>query len=322
MSNYHIKKIESIEVILKFWEHSPDATIFTHPNVLPSLVSKVEWWMALSGETQLCIWPICSPDFRNGGISKFVYYVGPFWGKIRLEMPIHRWLEMSRKVYRGFINEFINLGIFKESSLPLSLIDIREFIWFNKEGETSGNLEIIPRYTAVIRNLTLKTEEKILQDMKKVRRQDIRNVLNNNDLYVTNSIKHEELFELYKAHFEKRGYLIPENESDRLKSLSQLVNDGFGYFIGLREKQSDELVSAEVVLNCNKVANAITNLTRDDYRESGAGTAVIFFAICEAKNRGLDSFDFNGANSDSGAFFKHSLGAEPLLYFDLKAAIN
>jgi hypothetical protein len=318
MSNYSIKKVDSNDNILRFWEQSPHATIFTHPFVLPKLVPKVEWWMAYSGTTELCLWPLCGNDFRNGGVSKFAYYVGPFWGRIKNEIPMHRWLEMSRKVYRGYVNEFFSKGLIWESSLSPQLTDIREFIWNNKELHFNNQIEIIPRYTAIVKNINTKSEEDILGEMKKVRRHDIKSILNNLNLYVTDECNTTELYELYRSHFEKRGFIVPESEFDRLNNLIILVNQGFGFVKGLREKDTNRLVSLELILHDNKVANAITNLTLEDYRDTGAGTTVIYLAIIKAKKMGLESFDFNGANSDNGAFFKHSMGAEPFLYFDLK----
>jgi hypothetical protein len=318
MSNYSIKKVDSEEKILSFWEQSPHATVFTHPFVLPKLVPKVEWWMAYSGTTELCLWPICGNDFRNGGVSRFAYYVGPFWGRIKSEIPMHRWLETSRKVYRGYIDLFVSKGLIWESSLSPQLTDIREFIWMNKELTPTSQLEITPRYTAIVKNINTKSEDVILGEMKKVRRQDIRNILKNQNLYMSKECNTNEFFELYRSHFEKRGFVVPASEYERLNNLIILVNQGFGFIVGLRERDSNRLVSLELVLYGNNVANAITNLTIEDYRDTGAGTTVIYLSIIKAKEMGFESFDFNGANSDSGAFFKHSMGAEPALYFDLK----
>jgi hypothetical protein len=318
MSNYSIKKVELEDKILTFWEQSPYATIFTHPLVLPKLVPTVEWWMAYSGTTELCLWPICGNDFRNGGVSKFAYYVGPFWGRIKTEIPMHRWLEMSRKVYRGYMDLFISEGLIFESSLSPLLTDVREFIWMNKDLNSSNQIEITPKYTAIVKNINNKSVEDILGEMKKVRRQDIKSIMNNPNLFVSNECNTDELYEIYRTHFEKRGFIVPSIEYDKLNNLIILVNQGFGFVVSLREKDTNRLVSLELILYGNNVANAITNLTIDDYRDTGAGTTVIYLAMIKAREMGLGSFDFNGANSDSGAFFKHSMGAEPALYFDIK----
>jgi hypothetical protein len=319
MSNYSFAKLnDDLDSVLNFWKQSPDATVFTHPEVLPHLVENVEWWMAFNGLEPVCLWPVCGPDFRNGGVSKFAYYVGPFWGKIRENIPLHRWLEMSRKVYRGYINKFQELDFMNEASFPLTLTDIREFLWINTELNSGLKLELIPRFTAIINNLDMKSEGDILALMKKCRRKDIKDVSMNHTLIHTEQINPDELYHLYKSHFEQRAFNVPESEYQRLKKLCDLVNNGFGYFFGLREKNTNDLISIELVLHCDKVANAIINLTREDYRDSGAGTAVIHHSVIKAKELGLKSFDFNGANSPHGAFFKHSLGAVPSLYFDLK----
>ncbi len=47
------------------------------------------------------------------------------------------------------------------------------------------------------------------------------------------------------------------------------------------------------------------------------GTLLYFAILDQALADGAKSVDFNGANSPKRAYFKHSIGARPVLYFDI-----
>ena len=48
------------------------------------------------------------------------------------------------------------------------------------------------------------------------------------------------------------------------------------------------------------------------------GTLLYFFMADFVLQHGGSALDFDGANSPNRAYFKHSLGAEPQLYFEIR----
>jgi hypothetical protein len=318
MAIYTFRQLEDKGEIASFWRLSPDATIFTHPEVLPKLVNHVEWWMAYKGEEPVCLWPLCGPDLRNGGISKFVYYAGPMWSRLRLEINTLRWMELTKNIYPGFIDIFSKRRDHFEASFPTTLTDLREFYWMKQDTRHGATLEMIPRYTAVINGLDVQDTETLFSKFQYSRRREIGAFEKLNHLVSTQICSAEELFLMYKVYFERHGKTVPDSEHARIDNLCSLVEAGYGYYFGYRDLKTNQLLSIVVVLLGCETANLVINFVDGAYRFQNINAATLFGAILKAKTLNAKTFDFNGANSPDRAFYKHSFGAEPVLYFDLK----
>ncbi len=317
MSKYTFTKIDDFDVLMKFWSASPDATIFTHPDVLPKLVDQVEWWMAYKGEEPVCLWPICKTGFRNGGYSRFAYYVGPMWSKDHKMLSAHRWLQSSGQVYSGFIDRFKVDRHPTEVSLAPTLTDVRHFLWTNSIPSELPEIQVIPRYTAILDLSDLKPQN-ILKCVSTNRNREILRIEKSEAFSITKKIDTEQLLKLYESFFAEKNITMHQKEMDKLIRLCELVESGYGRYTGYIDTTSGELVSIVILLYDHATANLVLNLTHQAYKSSGIGTATMFNAILTAKHLGLKSFDFNGVNHPQRAFYKHSFGAEPKLYFDLK----
>ena len=198
MSKYTFTKIEDFDVLMKFWSASPDATIFTHPDVLPKLVDQVEWWMAYKGEDPVCLWPICKTGFRNGGYSRFAYYVGPMWSKDHKMLSAHRWLQSSGQVYSGFIDRFKVDRHPTEVSLAPTLTDVRHFLWTNSIPSELPEIQVIPRYTAILDLSDLKPQN-ILKCVSTNRNREILRIEKSEAFSITKKIETEQALKLYES---------------------------------------------------------------------------------------------------------------------------
>jgi hypothetical protein len=318
MAIYTFRQLEDKEKIASFWKQSPDATIFTHPDVLPKLVDQVEWWMAYKGEEPVCLWPLCGPDLRNGGISKFVYYAGPIWSNLRLQINTLRWMELTKKIYLGFIDVFSHQRDHFEASFPPTMTDMREFYWMKQDNKYGSSIEIIPRYSAVIKGLDVQDRKTLFSKFHYSRRREINAFKKLDHLVSTQECSVEELYVMYKVYFEQQGKTVPDSEYARIHQLSSLVDSGHGYYYGYRDKATHCLHSIAVVLLGCETANLVINFVDDAYRVHDINASTLYGAILKAKTLNATTFDFNGANSPDRAFYKHSFGAGPVLYFDLK----
>lgn len=318
MSKYTFTKIDDFDVLMKFWSTSPDATIFTHPDVLPKLVDQVEWWMACKGEEPVCLWPICVPDLKNGGISRFVYYAGPMWSSLRLQINTLKWMELSKKIYTGYFEVFSKKKDPFEASFPTMLTDMREFFWMKHDNKYGAAIEITPRYSAVIKGLDLIDQKTLLNTFNYNRRWEINAFKKLDHLVSTQECSVEELYVMYKAYFEQQGKTVSNREYAKIHQLYSLVDSGYGYYYGYRDTATNCLKSIAVVLLGCGTANLVINFVADAYRKHNINATTIYGAILKAKTLDASIFDFNGANSPDRAFYKHSFGAEPQLYFDLK----
>lgn len=323
MTQYRIASLDSEEEILRFWEESPDASIFTHPHVLPKLVQKLTWLAVYKNTNIICIWPVCEPDLRNGGRSRYLYYVGPFWTPLRLEWTYSSFFEVASQAYALFVQEIRERKGMTEASLASSVYDLRFLHWntnFNRDADLK--IELVPRYTAVIDNLQESSKEQIKSSMNRNRRREIKAFSACQDLQVCQDMTSEELIELYFKFFVDREQERDKSDEASLRALCELVAEGYGYYVAYRNGKTKELVSVFLCLFGKSVSNGILSITLDEYKDTGVGTFSTLEAIFEAKDLGLDTFDFNGANSPILAKFKHGMAAVPQMYYDLKFRYN
>lgn len=316
MSKFVFTKIDDPDVLMRFWCASPDATIFTHPDVLPRLVDQIEWWVSYIGDEPVCLWPISKSGFRNGGHSRFAYYVGPLWGKKYKALSAHRWFQVSGQVYSGFIDQFKANGFPSEVSIAPTLPDIRHFTWLSSLTSERPRIQVTPRYTAVLDLDTIEPEN-ISKSVSTNRSREMRKIQESERFAMADKIDNKQIVQLYESFFAKENILMRKNDYSNLHQLCDLVDLGYGFYTGHLDAASGRLISIAIILFDHSTANIVLNLTHNEYRSIGVGTSTIAHAILTSKRHGLKLFDFNGANHPQRAFYKHSFGATPQLYFDL-----
>ena len=75
------------------------------------------------------------------------------------------------------------------------------------------------------------------------------------------------------------------------------------------------MISAVLILFDKETAYYLIAGNDPEYRNTGAGTALLLESILEAKRRDLKSFDFIGVNSPQRGEFKLGCGGELRPYF-------
>jgi hypothetical protein len=316
MTKFVFSQIDDPESLMRFWSTSPDATIFTHPVVLPKLVNQIEWWMAYNRDEPVCLWPICKSGFRNGGHSRFAYYVGPLWGNEYKTLSAHRWFQVSGQVYSGFIDQFRANRFPSEVSMAPTLPDIRHFIWLSTLTSEQPSVQVTPRYTAVL-DLDTIDPENISKSVSTNRSREVRKIQNSDRFAMADEINTGQIVQLYESFFAKENILMRKTDHSNVQQLCDLIKSGYGFYSGYLDTASGRLISIAIILFDHLTANIVLNLTHNEYRSTGVGTATILHAIITSKQHGRKLVDFNGANHPQRAFYKHSFGAMPQLYFDL-----
>jgi hypothetical protein len=114
---------------------------------------------------------------------------------------------------------------------------------------------------------------------------------------------------------ERQGEIVPATTHKAIAGLTALVSAGFGVILAYSLEDASEPDSLVLLLLGRDVAHMVLNLTRSSCRNSGLPAWSIHNAILEARARGCDVFDFNGANSPNRGDDKHSYGAAARLYF-------
>lgn len=299
------------------WSDSPHATVFTHPDVLGRLSQRVDWWMAWKGQEPICAWPVALPDGVTVGIPEFTYWIGPLWSRQGFTMPPHRWLSASMSVYEGLIVRLLRAYGRIHAQLPVGLDDVRVFDWWNYHQPGRPRFSIRPRYSACVRDLQGRTANQIHAGFRELRRRELRRVTRGTVPVRATDWTEEDVVRLYREVMERQQVAVSDATRTAIIALVGLVALGMGEVIAFRDSASGELVSVVLLLEARGTAHMVLNLTATRYRGTGIAAWTVAQAILGARERGLDVFDFNGANSPARGDDKHSYGAVPELFFEL-----
>ena len=302
---------------LLVWDNSNYATAFTFPAILQNLCNRVDWWVAWKGEDPICLWPACIAD-EDMYIPYFTYYVGPVWCQSAYEMPAHRWLTSSTKVYEGFINMFLKNYNRIVASFPVGLSDVRIFDWWNYHKIEQPRFFIKPRYTAYLDNLQEKNDDQIISAFRRNRRRELRSMKDVRVLQVTNERITDDIIHLYTNTLAQQGVTCGKEIKNQLVKLVDLVHQGHGDILAYKDPNTNTLIAAYLMLYGNKIANAIISTVDEKWHSTGLPAMMVFNSIKLARDRGALIYDFNGANSPKRGDDKHSYGAVPMLFFEIE----
>ena len=316
MSKYTFGVVDQ-ESVMTFWDDSPNGTAFTNPVILGVLSKKVDWWLVRKGEKPICMWPVCKPDGVSVGLPEFTYYVGPMWCSEFKTVPWHRWLAETRVVYEGLIRRLISQYGQIHASLSLDQHDIRVFDWWNYNDRKKPRFSIRPRYTACIKDLQSKTDDDIRRALRRTRRKEVkrneRKALQRCDI-----LKPEEVIKLYVDTIHRTQEMtVSADTIESIRGLLNLVQAGFGEVVAYGDPGTGEIFCALLMIYAKGTANAILCAGSNTWQGTGIIAWTIYNSIRTARNQGMTTFDFNGANSPNRGDDKHSYGASPELFFDL-----
>ena len=314
MSKFSFKKISKNEAF-KFWESSPQATAFTNPKILSYFNLKIDWWQSKKGEQPVAMWPINYDENKIVTIPDFFYYFGPIWFEDFHKIPNHSWLSLSKNVYEGFIKNFVLEYRNIHSQLPLGLNDVRIFDWWNYHEKENKRFLIKPKYSAVLDNLDRLSINDIKSNFRYWRRNELKKIEKNfNTIEKTNKFTAKEILEFYNKVTKNNK----ENTFSMIEGFLNLEKDKFGEIIAYRNKKNNKLISLIIMLFGKNEANLIISLIDENWKKEGLSVFSILESILSAKKKKLKLYDFNGANSPNRGDDKHSYGALPKLFFDIK----
>lgn len=301
---------------LKTWEVSEHASVFTHPRVLRALAGDVHWWTIEKGSEIQAVWPVPVDSEGKPKLVPFTYYVGPLWTRKAANFPAHRSLSATKDVYCGFFETLIPRYGSIRASLPPGQDDVRWFDWWNYGDSTDVRFRIMPRYSARVNGLQAMADSDLTARMRQLRRRELRKIMKEPTIHRSEDLGATEIITLYKQTFARQGQDVATATLASLEKLVVLVQSGFGSLVGFRSKVGHP-AAAILLLEAAGQAHMVLNLVHDHWRDSGIAAWAVLDAMRLAHAKGLETFDFNGANSPNRGDDKHSYGASPILYFDV-----
>lgn len=312
---FAVKELQS-ELAQKFWQKSQSASVFLHPHVAERLAKECRWFFLLKGDEPLLMWPIATNS--NGGVAPppFSYFFGPKWAdtvEVRAVSTRHRVQSDGLKAMIEYlVADFSELHF----DLPPDALDVRPFTWWNYGASKDSQFHVEPMYTAQISALGAKPDEVLLRNFRSVRRQEVRRVEDAGDIEIVHDFPWDDAVAVYASVMNSNGIDIKPDEPS-LVALGQLVQSGWGFALGARQRGDKRLGAISVVLRAKKVSNLVLMGSHPEFREKGVGAWHTLQTLRLSRQLGDNIFDFNGANSPNRGDDKHSFGAVEKLYFRL-----
>jgi hypothetical protein len=299
-----------------FWNSSEDATAFTRYYVLSGLSHRSDWWGVYKGNELIAIWPVPLSKTDFVYIPEFCYYVGPIWSKSHSLRPESSKFSERLSVYNFSINELLSVYSNLVFELSPSQLDVRPFLWWNHQTQNSV-FKVEPRYSAVISGIQVKTNTEILAGFRELRRREVKKVSIIPKLEILSVFPFEKISDLYWRVLGLQNITRNHEVDESLMRIVKLAEKSDLKFFVFTNPDSSELLGIIVLLLSKKTANLVLNLTEPSARNTGLSSWAMYQVLTICKSLGVDSFDFNGANSPNRGDDKHSYGAKESLYFRL-----
>lgn len=196
-----------------------------------------------------------------------------------------------------------------------SVYDCRAAQWYNYGEKSKPKIEIGMAYSAV---KNIETFDLTKENISKRRWRDY---VKSSQKYVNNcfeSQKTDAFLDCYIQTFKRQGIEISFEDEAIVKKISEnALQHGYGklYYI---ENANGEIMSALLMLYDKTKAYYMFGANLPEFRDTGAATQLMLYAIAESKKMGLKYFDFVGANSPHRGDFKLSFNAELKVYYTYK----
>ncbi|WP_376692003.1 GNAT family N-acetyltransferase [Wenzhouxiangella sp. EGI_FJ10409] len=301
-----------------FWTDSPQATGFTHPDMLAQCADRVDWWGAWRSEDLVAVWPVCATESEMARPPIFLYYVGPmFSGEIH-DFKYHRYQAIRQQALEVLIPQVLSHYGALRFSMPPGETDMRAFDWWNHDHADSGRFQLHVRQTARIQDLQRPIEQ-LRQDMARNRKRDLR--LKPTRLRgPTSDWSPDEIVALHNEPMLRQDQRIPSERIDTLQRVIAAADNGRGAVLAWRDEEDGSLASVIVLIYGPREANDVLCVASERWRDRGLAAWTTWKGIQRARADGKETFDFNGANSPTRAADKHSYNARAEIYFNITYA--
>ncbi len=317
MNKFEIVKPTDDEID-KCWSSNKLNSIFTKRNFLEKVANSVNWYSVKKSGQTVCVWPICVDEKNKVYLPDFTYYVGPVWSDYILNLPNHRKLSILTVIYEKFLKKFDSKYSNINASLPTYLQDIRVFDWWNYHDKSKERIKLYPRYTNVITNLQ---KNDFTINYRKKRRQIIRN-LENKKVFIFERCEDKNLIiDLYDKVMKRSDITVNQKTKKTVSVIIDYALANNGSTLQIRDTSNNKISYASICLSENSTANFLISLVADEYRKDNLAVLGTHKTISFWKEKGIESFDFNGSNSPKRGDDKDSYGGETKLFFDLSYKI-
>lgn len=311
--------IPSNDEIDKCWSSNQLNSIFTKRDFLEKISFSVDWYSVIKGNETVCIWPICLDEKSKVYLPDFTYYVGPVWSDKIFKLPNHRKLSFQTSVYEAFLKIFDSKYKHINASLPIYIKDLRVFDWWNYHDKSKDRIKIYPKYTNIISNLQ---NINITEGYRQTRRNILRNLENKKNFIFESCTDKNMVIDFYNQVMSRSNILTDNTIKKKVSMIVDYALEFNGSILQIRDSIKNKVSYISICLSENKTTNLIFSLVSNDYRKQDVAVLGIHKTINFWKEKGIESFDFNGSNSPNRGDDKDSYGGDTQLFFELSYKIK
>ncbi|MGI9390298.1 MAG: GNAT family N-acetyltransferase [Boseongicola sp.] len=313
MSHGRVEKV-SPDVWGDLLSNSPFRTRFVDPEFIEIFGAPVTYWGLDRKGVLIAGMPVINAAEFNSRSLPWCYYQGIIYHR-----EIWRAAPAKRTQYEIEIAEELVTAIAEDTdrfsfSLHPSLGDVRGLDWVHYHDPALPRLQISPRYTAIV-DLEGANTDGLRAACRSARRQEEGYAIDREELSTNSDGTIGELAALYLETFERQGVSPTREELEMLPRYAEhFLHAGAGKLLAVRNRNGEALSIALIF----KDYDGTTHVPIVGTGDTRYGGTLLYFAILDdALADGAKWVDFNGANSPKRAYFKHSMGAKPVLYFDV-----
>lgn len=296
------------------WQHlltrSPQGTRFLDPAVLDLFGQDYRLYGVVRGGVAIMGLPVL-----DGAPLPWCYRQGPiFLDEIWNAAPAKR-IQYEIELAEFAVTELAKVEPRFRLTLSPQLTDVRGYDWVHYHDAALPRCSILPRYTAIV-PLDGADTARLRAGARSARRQEERYATEREGLRATNDGTVDELFALYQTTFAQQGAAVEGAEAALFAPyVTHFLQAGCGHILMVRNDSGDAVAGAFVFGDHDGVWHVpIVGTGQTRY----GGTLLYFHILDHALNHGAGAVDFDGANSPKRGYFKHSIGARPTLYFEVR----
>lgn len=297
----------------EFVKTSPQNNLFCKTNFLDANQRRYDLLFVEKGELILA-GVVIQGDDEIPRVDSFMYQ-GVLFSKYIESLPFHKKNKKQLDIIEFLLTELESTYGSINLSLHHSLNDLRGFKWHNYHNSEGLRPALNLNYTGLLDLKKAGNFDKILMDVRTVRRQEYNRCVRNeftieesNDISILDFL-HEKTFERQGIKRSKFAIFLAT------KLASESLVKGFGRLLICRNVKGVP-TSASLFLFDDKTAYYLIGANDPDYRKDGTGSYIMFEQIRYCLEQGLSYVDFMGINSPFRGDFKTSFNASPISFFD------
>lgn len=299
----------------KLMSRSPHATRFLDPDFLDLFGAEVRFYGLFRNGVCLLGLPVIDPRGLGSAQLPWCYQQGPlFYDEIYRSAQAKR-IQYEIELAETGVTALAEAEDWFRFALHNRLTDVRGYDWVHYHVPEKARCQVLPRYTAIL-PIEGVSREDIRKSARSARRQEEGYAQSREALVPSDSGTVDELFRLYCETFARQDIAISALEQALFAPYTQYFLDrDIGRILTVRNAAGAAIAAAFLFEDYDKVWHVPLIGTG----ETRFGGTLLYFLIADfVREQGGVAVDFDGANSPNRAYFKHSLGAHPQLYFEVR----